>query len=167
MGWKCSSQTGNQHEFNFRGPSSDRWGFCAQRTYRVSSSISCVWSGGKNFTTKRRMVFLGPEGEKWWDLVSRKTEKQLQRLQMLCFNVIFIVLSESSQEKPLRATYVWSASAWASGDPATPVEGKKKKKKSALAMLLSAMKTLFFFFLKKMFEPGVKMIYFQVIMLLI
>ena len=32
--------------------------------YRVSSSKSCVWSGGKNFTTKRRMVFLGPgEGE--------------------------------------------------------------------------------------------------------
>lgn len=32
----------------------------SSRTYRVNSSMSCVWSGGKNFTTKRRMVFLGP-----------------------------------------------------------------------------------------------------------
>lgn len=30
-------------------------------TYRVNSSVNCVWSGGKNFTTKRRMVFFGPE----------------------------------------------------------------------------------------------------------
>lgn len=32
------------------------------RTYRVNSSVNWVWSGGKNFTTNRRMVFLGPEG---------------------------------------------------------------------------------------------------------
>lgn len=37
-----------------------RCGFGVDETYRVSSSMSCVWSGGKNFTTKRRMVFLGP-----------------------------------------------------------------------------------------------------------
>lgn len=31
-------------------------------TYRVNSSVNCVWSGGKNFTTNRRMVFFGPDG---------------------------------------------------------------------------------------------------------
>lgn len=41
--------------------------FTPEVPYRVSSSKSCVWSGGKNFTTKRRMVFLGPEGREMMD----------------------------------------------------------------------------------------------------
>lgn len=65
---KQSGETENQQKnsvsFNLRGSSSDRCGLYVEETYRVSSSESCVWSGGKNFTTKRRMVFLGPDGGK-------------------------------------------------------------------------------------------------------
>ncbi len=36
------------------------------KRHLVSSSSSCMWSGGKNFTTKRRMVFLGPADTQTW-----------------------------------------------------------------------------------------------------
>ena len=39
--------------------------------------MSWVWSGGKNFTTKRRMVFLGPERER--QTVIKGGERESQR----------------------------------------------------------------------------------------
>lgn len=98
--------------------SSDRCGFCVERTYWVSSSVSCVWSGGKNFTTKRRMVFLGPERgreERTWLKRKRRKEKardalrkmkwcngwnELERyLRLICFNVGFSRSSHTWERK--------------------------------------------------------------------
>lgn len=95
----------------------------SSRTYRVNSSMSCVWSGGKNFTTKRRMVFLGPaDRQEKGGGAKGKTEG--------CGKVS-VPLNQTHRRKRKEnsdtrseggVTHGGSAWAWASGGPARPEE---------------------------------------------
>lgn len=102
-------------------------------TYRVNSSVNCVWSGGKNFTTKRRMVFFGPEDRnqhphliirpvisyqigvkthRWTCLKLFHNIGNLETesggdLRLICFSVGFSRSSHTWREKPTVICHCW------------------------------------------------------------